>query len=294
MNIVLINSDTIGGEATGGQEGEGVLESMAKALESFGHQTDIVPTGIDTLSVISELDNPEVIMLSSIEEDDENLVSLFGMLDLTGLPVVGSEISTHVLSHNQDILKVVLEKAEVGTAASQIFLTGYEGISGELDYPLIVRPEQGELKEKDLKKSFVENRNDLRNVILETIRNYRDSVIVEEFFIGREFEVSIWGNINTEVLPIVEIVEGQQIGLDDDELEEKIVEVVEKAYRALRCEVYANFTVKLDRSGEPNITDFDSLPSLEEDSNFAQAAEKAGYPYAEMLDRVVKLGMNYE
>ena len=260
---------------------EETIQQVTDALKSFGHD------------IKDKLDDPEVVFALSLVNEDKNLVPLIGVLELLNLPLVGSEITSHVLAQNADLLKIVLESAGIGTSKTQLFLTGYEGINGELEYPLIVKPEQTPLDNHDKKDSIVESRNELRTVILEMVRKYKEAIVVEEFFIGREFIVSVWGNKNLEVLPIEEVNPDEDAEILPD-LEDAIKEIAIKAYRALRCSCFANFRIKLDRSEKPNIVEVETLPLMNKKAAFPRSSERAGYSYGETLDRLLKMAMNYE
>lgn len=294
MKTVLIYTGDENSNKTDIGSHEETIEQVSEALKSFGHEVKAVNVGGDSfLELKDKLEEPEVVFALSLANDDKNLVPLIGVLELLELPLVGSEITSHVLSQNADLLKIILDAGGIGTSKTQLFLTGYEGISGDLEYPLAVKPEHTILDKDSAQESIVESRNDLRTVILNMVKKYKEPIVVEEFFIGREFVASVWGNKNLEVLPIEEI-NPQADEEISGELAEAIEDIVSKAYRVLRCSCFATFRIKLDRSEKPNIVEVDTLPNMNKKSYFPRASEKAGYLYGETLDRLLKLAMNYE
>ena len=95
----------------------------------------------------------------------------------------------------------------------------------------------------------------------------------------------------------------REIGADDvisfqlpaeitDELEEEIVDMAKKTFKALRCQQFARIDFRLDRNGQPNVIEINTLPGLQKDySDFPIIAEAGGYSYEALLDKLVTLAL---
>jgi D-alanine-D-alanine ligase len=152
------------------------------------------------------------------------------------------------------------------------------------------------------------------------ISNYKQALIAEEYLPGREFTVAVMGNGNeAETLPIVEInfealpadvqpiysyeakwiLDGPDHQLEmykcpaniSADLENRINEIVLRAYKVLNCKDWSRIDVRLDKDGNPNIIEINPLPGILPDpknnSCYPKAAMTAGLTYSEMINNVL-------
>lgn len=311
MNIVIVYSkyeSFVKREKMIGDEDLSILqetlESMKAGLCEFGYDVILMEASCDLLTKIRELDDVAAIFnLYLGQNDKKEQVKLSAMLSLLPIPLVGSHVCSHILTLMNDLSKTILDSQGISTPKSQIFVTGYEGIRSDFKYPVLVK-----LEEDDLSCSFeeeiVEDRDALRKLILKKTKKFKKMIIVEECLEGRHFITSIWGANHLEMLAVREdffetlddrVKKEKQIKYDlpaklDLDLEVKIRETMFLTFRALRCKGFANIEFTIDDKGEIFILNVDTMPSLLKDvSVFPIAAEKVGYSYGELLDRLVKL-----
>jgi D-alanine-D-alanine ligase len=74
-----------------------------------------------------------------------------------------------------------------------------------------------------------------------------------------------------------------------DEMRARLQKVAVQAYRALRVRDYGRVDLRLTEAGEIYVLEVNANPYLERDSEFAMAAEAAGYEYPALLERIVEL-----
>jgi D-alanine-D-alanine ligase len=145
-------------------------------------------------------------------------------------------------------------------------------------------------------------------------------VIAEEYIEGRELYVGLMGNSRLKVFPVRELV-FREVPPDepkiatyrakwDEEyrkrwgLQNKFAEGLEPAlvtrieatcrriYRLLTIDGYARIDLRLTPKNEIYFIEANPNPILAEDEDFAQAAGKAGLPYPQLIDRIIRQGMN--
>jgi D-alanine-D-alanine ligase len=144
-------------------------------------------------------------------------------------------------------------------------------------------------------------------------------VIAEEYIEGREFYVSVMGDVRLTVFPIRELVFREvppnepkiatyrakwdeeyrkRWGLQNqfaEELEPPLVahiqETCKRIYRLLTIEGYARIDLRLTANNEVYFIEANPNPILAEDEDFAQAAGKAGLTYPQLIDRIIRQGM---
>ena len=164
--------------------------------------------------------------------------------------------------------------------------------------------------------SVVQDRKSLGERIDACIRDYRQAALVEEFIIGRELNVALWGNGFPEVLPVAEIAFRwtdeplQQIvsfsgkwhkdsveargtpGICPAELAPHVQDRVEAAavlaYQELGVRGFARVDMRL-RDEIPYVLEVNSHPDLAPDAGFFRSARAAGHSYASMLLYILRL-----
>src|SRR5437764_2477060 len=72
----------------------------------------------------------------------------------------------------------------------------------------------------------------------------------------------------------------------------RIEETCKRIYRLLTIDGYARIDLRLTPANEIYFIEANPNPILAEDEDFAQAAGKAGLPYPQLIDRIIRQGMN--
>lgn len=245
------------------------------------------------------------------------------MLEMLGIPYTGSGPCTQAITLDKRRKKEVLGYYGIPTPKFQLFVTGNEKFNSELAFPLFVKP-NAEGSSKGIKNNAIcKNQKELRERVKELIKIYSEPILVEEYLPGREFTVSIIGNDNPKVLPIVEItfdylpkdvnrVDSFEVKWYWDspsnpidpvvcpakiskELEEQIKKVVVDAYKVLGVVDMARIDVRLDANGVPNIIDVNAIPGLmpdpKENSRFPKACYAAGMTYEDIITSILFTAM---
>jgi D-alanine-D-alanine ligase len=73
----------------------------------------------------------------------------------------------------------------------------------------------------------------------------------------------------------------------------KIQHLAKRTYRALELSGYARIDFRLDASGVAYVIEANPNPQLAEQEDFAQSAKKAGMKYADLLERIMSLGVQW-
>ena len=165
-------------------------------------------------------------------------------------------------------------------------------------------------------ESVVQDRKTLGERIDACIGDYRQAALVEEFIVGRELNVALWGNGYPEVLPIAEIAfrwtddplrqivtfrgkwhkESQEArgtpGVCPADLAPELRDTVEaaavQAYQVLGVRGFARVDMRV-RDDLPYILEVNIHPDLAPDAGFFRSARAAGHSYASMLLYILRL-----
>src|SRR3989344_8158083 len=189
-----------------------------------------------------------------------------------------------------------------------------------LTFPVIVKPNAEGSSKGVFNDNLVEEPQELIKKIRHLRKNYGDGVIVEEFLPGREFTVTILGNTNPYILPIVEqnfdvfpphlvkfaSYEAKWFFEDtlpdprvaytcpakiSETLEKLIGELCIKAYTVLNCRDIARVDLRLDAKGKPSLLEINTLPGMMPGENvvsyYPVAARAAGWDFNRMVGQII-------
>lgn len=295
----------------GAEQMDLTVKAIELALIENGHKVVRIKAGIDLLRDIKSIEGLEIIFnaCTGITNKMEQ-ANVVGMLEMTGIPFVGSSLSTHIYGLHKHISKLLFQSAGIPTAKFQIFRTGEETISPDLNYPLIIKPEHEGSSLGITDDSLVYNELDLRNGIHKVISVFNQPVLVEEFIIGREFTIGVMGNDEIEVLPVQEIIfdrtdgkgfmtvdikarDAVEVKCPADllpDLSKRIKNYAAEAYNILGCNGYARIDVRLDKDGIPYFLEINTLPGMQPDySDFPRVAIAGGYSYVSLIQKLLVL-----
>lgn len=307
-------------------ETEWITESdVIEHLKKRGHSVKVLGLYSDLAPIkqkISEF-KPHIIfnILEEFQEQRHHLHNLLSYLELLGVKYTGCNPQAMTITVDKSMTKKVLKYHGINTPHFLVFKKGMSiKIPKNLNYPLIVKclTEEGSLGLS--KASIVHNRDKLKERILYLHKKINDHAIVEEFVEGRELFVGVIGNKNPKVLPTWELIfenvetpekeiysarakmnsdyrkrkgiRDQRAKLDKD-LEKKINKTVLKAYKVLGISGYARFDLRIDQTGTIHIIEVNPNPDLAFDDEFARSAIHQGISYTQLLERIIKLGLNY-
>jgi D-alanine-D-alanine ligase len=147
------------------------------------------------------------------------------------------------------------------------------------------------------------------------------AAIAEQYIEGRELYVGVLGNNRLRVLPVWELKFGslggqgarqiatqkakhdldyqERVGIADGpakdlapELYARIQRTAKRIYRILELDGYARIDFRLTADGTPYFIEANPNPEIARSEEFATAAAHDGIEYAELLQRIVMLGIS--
>ena len=227
--------------------------------------------------------------------------TLQGMLDLLGVPYVGSGRIGCTLAMDKDVTKRLLRDAGVPTAD---WILGYappDEVVERLGLPVIVKPVAGG---STVGLTLVRDRSEL-DAAFDRARPFGGRVMYEAFVQGREVTVGILGG---EALPVGEIIPEHEIfdyackyqpGLAQEifpadlepALAERIQALALEVHRLLRMRDFSRVDFILDGNGTAWCLEANALPGLTSNSLLPKAAAAAGIGFSELCDRIAGLAL---
>ncbi len=238
-----------------------------------------------------------------------------GMLELAGVPYVGSGVLGSAVSMDKAMAKQVALAAGIPQARFRSFgeheLTpGLPAeLAADLGLPVFVKPANMGSSVGVSKARSVEELRDAIDVAL----GYDETVVVEEAIVGREIEVAVLGNLDPEASVPGEIVPGEEFYSYEDkyvtdgaqllipapigtEATAEVQGLALRAFRAMRCEGLArvDFFYEMDDSGNGRgflLNEINTMPGFTPISMYPKLWIHSGLSYSELIDRLVDLAI---
>jgi D-alanine-D-alanine ligase len=242
-----------------------------------------------------------------------------GLLDLMGIPYTGSGPLALGLALNKFHVKQILRAAGVPVARGYLHFPGKKAYSRALRFPVIVKPARQDASLGINSQSVCADAEQLERQIAYIHDIYRQEALVEEYLDGREFNVSIIGDREPEVLAISEIDFG---GLPEGEpkivsyrakwdeeslmynctvpicpaeiprrMRDRIKDIALRSYQCIDCRDYARVDMRTDARGNIYVLEVNPNPDISPQAGFARAARAFGYSYPEMILRISQAAM---
>ena len=270
----------------------------------------------DLIQIISEI-SPKFIfnLCEEINGKCELEMCVAGLLDLMGIPYTGSAPFALGLALNKFHVKQILRSAGIPTARGYVRYPGHRAaIPRGMHFPMFVKPSREDASLGINSNSVCHTAKQLEKQIRYIHEVYHQEALIEEYLDGREFNVSVVGDRNPEVLAISEInfsglPEGEprivsyRAKWDEDSplfnftvpicpasitrrLENRIKDIAIRSYQCIGCRDYARIDMRTDSRGSIHVLEVNPNPDISPKAGFARAARAAGYSYSDIILRI--------
>lgn len=286
------------------------VKMVADALVAGGHNVEIID---GNMHVIESLQNfmPKVMegermgMVFNMAygiQGESRYTHLPSLLEMLGIPYVGSTPAGHALALDKVITKIIMQKHNIPTPNFWVFNSADENME-DVEYPVIVKPK---MEAVSFGLKVVYNLNDLQNAVQQIIAEYEQQALVEQFIRGREFAVGLIGNNPVEAFPVLEIDLGKNpdaIQTVDDKkhkprnklcpahLSKNIADEMTAwsiaAFKALGLRDFARVDIRLDQNNSIYLLEINSMASLGATGSYTYAAKVAGYDYTALVNKML-------
>jgi D-alanine-D-alanine ligase len=248
-------------------------------------------------------------------------VRIAWVLESMGYRFTGNDAEALGRSTNKVRAKLMLAERGVPTPAWLAFQHPDqvdESVSGCLPFPVIVKPVAEDASQGIGPDAVVYNLKALRDRVAYVVECYRQVALAEAFVVGREFNVSLWGD-PAKVLPLSEIdfskfsdpyarivsfsAKWEEGSFEyrnmpvlcpapvDRELGTRITRTARQAWAAMGCRGYARVDMRVSPDGTPYVVEVNCNPDLSPDAGFYTASRTAGYSYEDMISHIMQLAV---
>ena len=239
-----------------------------------------------------------------------------GLLQIAGIPFVGSDTASSAASMDKAITKSMVEQAgDVYQARCNVLhrkefeadpQREAEGVLSFFNWelPLFVKPANAG---SSVGISKVKKKEELEGALRLAFKE-DNKVLVEETIEGREIEVAVLGNEDAAASCIGEIFAANEFydynakyendksetGIVCDLAPEKEIEIRNAAlnvYRIMGCRGLARVDFFLEKTGRVVFNEINTLPGFTHISMYPQLWQASGISYSELIDKLITLAL---
>ena len=329
--LVLMHEDLVPPDPLNGQEVAGAEwkteYDVVSTLRKLGH--DVKPLGVKSdLGVLRSAveDWKPHIAFNLLEEFDgvavydQNVVSY---LELLHVPYTGCNPRGLMLARDKALSKKLFSLHRIPFPDFMVVPQGRTVKRPKgLSFPLIVKSVTEEASHGISQASIVQDDVKLKERVEFIHANIGTGALIERYIEGREFYVGVMGNGHVHVLPVWELIMDKlpddarriatervkwnrtyqtKYGIRSEEAKNlpegkagEIQHLAKRVYRALGLSGYARIDVRMDAAGSVYVLEANPNPQISHDEDFSDSAEKDGYPYKDLLQELLNIGLRWQ
>jgi D-alanine-D-alanine ligase len=241
--------------------------------------------------------------------------TLQGLLELAGVPYVGSGVLSSAAAMDKSVMKVLLAAAGLPVAPYVVVpdrdwpsAATVDRIRAALRLPVFVKPARAG---SSVGVSRVASWDDLVDAV-EEARAHDPKVVVEQGVVGREIECGVLESedgpgLESSVCGEITVLGGHEfydfdakyIDVADvtrldvpadlsDEVADRVRSMAQEAFRALECEGFARVDFFVGADGAVTVNELNTIPGFTPVSMFPLLWAASGVPYPELVDRLLQ------
>lgn len=286
------------------------VKRVAECLEAGGHNVSIIDGNMHVVERLQSfmpkvIDGEQMGMVFNMAygiQGESRYTHIPSLLEMLGIPYVGSNPSGHALALDKVITKIIMQKHGISTPDFWVFNTAHDDMS-DVIFPVIVKPKM-ESVSFGLKVVYTED--DLREAVNFVVTEFQQQALVEQFIRGREFCVGVIGNSPVEAFPVLEIdLENDPDAIQsvedkkekprqkicpahiDKSLSQRMTEESIAAFKALQLRDFARIDIRMDEKGDIYLLEVNSMASLGKTGSYVAAAQVAGMEYSNLVNKML-------
>jgi D-alanine-D-alanine ligase len=300
---------------------------VVHTLRELEHEVTIVPVGDDLGPIRNAVFDFKPHIAFNLVEGFDDIVTfdmnIVAYLELLKVKYTGCNARGLMIGRDKSLAKKLLTYHRIPVPNFAIVPRGRRlKASKKLGFPLFVKSLTLDASIGISQASVVDDDEKLQERIRFIHEKVGTDALVEQFVDGRELYVGVMGNQKLDTLPIWELLftkmpeESRKIATErlkfslkyqkkhgivseeakdlPRELADRIRDTCKRVYRSLQLSGYARIDLRLAEDGRIFVIEANPNPQLARDEDFAQSAEKAGWEYPELIQRILNMGLRWE
>jgi D-alanine-D-alanine ligase len=296
---------------------------VIETLRELGHEVSVLGAVRDIGTIAGTLTESKPDLVFNLTEAfegnrqlDKNIAAL---LEMISVPFTGAGSAGLMLCRDKRLCKELLSLHKIRVPRFFSMPRGRRiPVAKTVRYPLVVKPALEDSSEGISNASLVNNSDELQERARFMHERWQQPAIAEEYIEGRELYVSILGNKRLAVLPPRECFfdsdggAGPQLATYrvkwneqyrkkwnirfgfaelDQATFKNISHVCKKVFRALQLRDYGRIDLRLTHDNKVVILEANPNPDLAYGEEVAEAAEKSGMTYEQLIDRILRIAL---
>lgn len=300
---------------------------VTETLESAGHTVRPLGLGDNLSDLRSAITDWKPDIAFNLLEEFQGIVTydqhVVAFLELMRQPYTGCNPRGMMLSRDKVLSKQILAYHRIPTPGFALFRRGLRyKLPRKLKFPLFVKSATEDASLGIAQASIVHDPVKLKERIEFIHEQTHSDALVEEYIEGRELYVGVIGNKRLRTFPVWEMNFGtlpdvmagiatrkvkwdrayqKKHGIQTNAaadlpagMEAYLDKLSKRIYRALHLSGYARMDFRMRPDGSVFVLEANANPNLSYGEDFAESAHTVGVEYSDLLDRIIRLGLNYE
>ncbi|MEE4165874.1 MAG: hypothetical protein V2I35_07740 [Desulfocapsaceae bacterium] len=296
------------------------VEAIETCLVELGYTTVRIPFTRDLGLFVRQIEEAQMFMAFNLCESVDDNPQFAGhpaaVLELLNIPFSGSPAATLMATTDKHLVKLVLHSAGLNTPKSFLFSGSEPVCFSHMRFPVILKPQFQDASIGIDQESVITEPGELQAALEEFFATY-GPIVIEEYIDGREFNISLIGSDNPEVMPVAEIdfsgfpddlfkIVGYRAKWEPESIEYQqskrtfpklppslaanMAAVALQCYQLFSLRDYGRVDLRLDQNGKIYVLEINTNPCLSPDAGFPAAVQRSGLDYSAMVEKIVSFG----
>jgi D-alanine-D-alanine ligase len=293
------------------------VEAIETSLAELGHTTVRIPFTRDLGRFVQKAKEAGLSMAfnlcESVDDNPQFVAHPAAVLELLNIPFTGSPAAALMSTTDKHLVKLALRAAGLNTPEALLF-SGEDQISFKhMQFPVILKPQFQDASIGIDQESVISHPGRLIQTLQEFYALY-GPIVAEDYIDGREFNISLIGTQNPEILPAAEIdfsgypddlfkIVGYRAKWEPDSIEyqesrrafptlperekAEMDKISAQCYQLFGLRDYGRVDLRLSQSGKIYVLEINANPCLSPDAGFPAAAKQSGLDYTAMVEKLV-------
>jgi D-alanine-D-alanine ligase len=296
-------------------------------LEKAGHEIKALGLGDNLSDLRSAIADWKPDVAFNLLEEFQGIVThdqyVVAFLELMRQTYTGCNPRGMMISRDKALSKQILSYHRIPTPGFAVFRKGQRyQLTRRLKFPLFVKSVTEDASLGISQASVVRDVEKLKERIEFIHEQTSSDALVEEYIEGREFYVGVIGNDRLSTLPVWEMDFGtlpevtagiatRKVKWDrryqkkhgirtgaaqalPNGLAAHLDKLSKRIYRALSLSGYARMDFRMREDGSVYVLEANANPNISAAEDFADSAKASGIEYPQLLEQIIRLGMNYQ
>jgi len=285
-------------------------KAVFDALLGSGYEAECLDFTRETMHKVMEI-KPDVVFIALHGKNGED-GTVQGFLELLGIPYTGSGVAVSAICMNKILSKKLFAYEKIPTPEYLILGKEQQGkeewnidlLIDKIGLPMVIKAcTQG----SSIGTYIVRNKENIEKAINDALE-FDQEILIEKFIEGVEITVSVIGNENCTVLPLIEITSVNEFfdyeskytpgmcshiipARIDDITRARVETVAKKTYEAFNCRGFARIDFIVDKSGSPYVLEINTIPGMTEMSLVPDSARAAGMNFKQLVGHIIELAL---